>query len=222
MGKGTFVRTTRLVAIAVAGLVVSGTAASALVLVEKTEAQKLRADIQKQQHGLVSCLVKAATNCEKSGNLVASECDLATGTATAPADAKGKFAADIAKCESKLNFLKKAKTLDANTAYTAFGCPGDSDDGTAGDIPTPTSRAGRRPPRRRPGPRSTPWRSRSARSPAAARSRTSRPSRSARRPRSSASPATRRRSRSASSAARTTTRPRRATAAIPTRPPHAR
>lgn len=131
----TFVRTTRLVAIAVAGLVVSSTTASAVVLIAKSEAQKLRADIQKQQHGLVSCLVKAATTCEKSGDQVASECNLATGTATAPADAKGKFAGDIAKCESKLSFLKKAKTLDNNSAYITFGCPGDSDDGTAGDQP---------------------------------------------------------------------------------------
>jgi len=135
MHKGTFVRTSRLMAAAIAGLMVSGTSASALVLVEKSEAQKLRADIQKQQHGLVACLVKAATNCEKSGNLVGAECNLATGTATPPADAKGKFAGDIAKCASKLAFLKKAKTLNATTGYTAMGCPGDSDSGTAGDQP---------------------------------------------------------------------------------------
>jgi hypothetical protein len=132
MRKGTFVRITMA---AVAGLMVSSTTASALVLVEKSEEQKLRADIQKQQHGYVSCLVKAAANCEKSGAVAESECDLPSGTATPPADAKGKFAADIAKCDGKLNFLKKAKTLTDASAYTAIGCPGDSDSGTSGDQP---------------------------------------------------------------------------------------
>lgn len=135
MRKGIIARGTGIAVAAAAGLVFSSLNASAIVLLEKSEAQKLRADIQKQQHGLIACLVKAAVNCEKSGNLVASECNLATGTATAPADAKGKFAADIAKCESKLNFLKKAKTLNATTGYTALGCPGDSDSGAAGDQP---------------------------------------------------------------------------------------
>lgn len=133
MRKDRFVRSTGVFAAAVAGLVVSSTIASALVLVEKTEEQKLRADIQKQTHGYVSCLVKAASNCEKSGALVASECTLATGAAVAPADAKGKFSADIAKCDGKLAFLKKAKTLTATTGYTAIGCPGDSVAGGADD-----------------------------------------------------------------------------------------
>lgn len=132
MRKGTFVRITMA---AIAGLMVSSTTASALILTEKSEEQKLRADIQKQQHGYVSCLVKAATNCEKSGDDVGSECNLNNGTAMPPADAKGKFAADIAKCDAKLAFLKKAKTLTSTTAYTAMGCPGDSDSGTAGDQP---------------------------------------------------------------------------------------
>lgn len=118
-----------------AGVLVSSLNASALVLVAKSEEQKLRADIQKQTHGYTSCLVKAATNCEKSGAVIASECTLATGVAVAPADAKGKFVADIAKCDGKLAFLKKAKTLTATTGYTAIGCPGDSNSGTAGDQP---------------------------------------------------------------------------------------
>jgi len=118
-----------------AGVLVSSLNASALVLTEKSEAQKLRADIQKQSHGYIACLVKAATNCEKSGNTINRECVLATSTATAPADAKGKFAPDVAKCDAKLNYLKKAKTLTATTGYTGIGCPGDSDAGTAGDQP---------------------------------------------------------------------------------------
>ena len=102
-----------------AGVLVSSLNASALVLVAKSEEQKLRADIQKQTHGYTSCLVKAATNCEKSGAVIASECTLATGVAVAPADAKGKFVADIAKCDGKLAFLKKAKTLTATTGPSA-------------------------------------------------------------------------------------------------------
>lgn len=116
-----------------AGVLVSSLNASALVLVEKSEEQKLRADIQKQSHGYTACLVKAATNCEKSGALVSAECTLATGVAVAPADAKGKFVADIAKCDGKLDYLKKAKTLTAATGYTAIGCPGDSVSGGADD-----------------------------------------------------------------------------------------
>jgi len=130
MRKDFIVRSTRIVAAVVAGLVVSSTTASALVLVEKSEEQKLRADIQKQTHGYVSCLVKAATNCEKSGLLIASECDLTTGTATGSANSKLKFAPDIAKCDAKLDFLKKAKLLTASTGYVAIGCPGDSNAGT--------------------------------------------------------------------------------------------
>ena len=117
-----------------AGLLVSSLNASALVLVEKSEEQKLRADIQKQSHGYTSCLVKAATNCEKSGAVVGAECTLATGVAIAPADSKVKFVADIAKCDGKLDYLKKAKTLTATTGYTAIGCPGDSISG-GGDDP---------------------------------------------------------------------------------------
>jgi hypothetical protein len=117
-----------------AGLFVSSLNASALVLGEKTEEQKLRADIQKQSHGYTACLVKALTNCENSGAMVGAECTLATGVAIAPADAKGKFVADIAKCDGKLNYLKKARTLTATTGYTAIGCPGDSVPG-GGDDP---------------------------------------------------------------------------------------
>ncbi|MBY0279785.1 hypothetical protein K2Z84_30995 [Candidatus Binatia bacterium] len=118
-----------------AGLLLSSLNASALVLTEKSEAQKLRAGIQKQTHGYTSCLVKAATNCEKSSTLPSADCTLATGAATNGGDAKGKFVGDIAKCDGKLDFLKGAKTLTASTGYTAIGCPGDSNGGTAGDQP---------------------------------------------------------------------------------------
>lgn len=133
--QNVIVRTSGVVAAALAGLIVSSSAASALVLVEKSEAQKLRADIQGQQSKYVACLVKAASNCESSGSGAASECNLNNGTATPPANAKGKFVADIAKCDAKLDFLKKAKTLTATSGYNGIGCPGDSNSGTAGDQP---------------------------------------------------------------------------------------
>ena len=57
--------------------------------------------------------------------MVGAECTLATGVAIAPADSKVKFVADIAKCDGKLDYLKKAKTLTATTGYTAIGCQGD-------------------------------------------------------------------------------------------------
>ena len=135
MRKRTFVRTTRLVAIAVAGLVVSSTTASAVVLIAKSEAQKLRADIQKQQHGLVVVPRQGGDHLREVRPPRGQRVQPRNRDGQRDADAKGKFAGDIAKCESKLNFLKKAKTLDNNSAYTAFGCPGDSDDGTAGDQP---------------------------------------------------------------------------------------
>jgi hypothetical protein len=129
------VRTSGVVAAALAGLIVSSNTASALVLIEKSEAQKLRVDIQAQQSKYVACLVKAASGCESTGSGAASECNLNDGSATPPADAKGKFVAAIAKCDAKLDFLKKAKTLTAASGYTAIGCPGDSNSGTAGDQP---------------------------------------------------------------------------------------
>jgi hypothetical protein len=103
---------------------------SAVVLADKSEEQKLRKDIGKQQIKYVSCLAKAAVKCEGSGATIEKECDLSDGTATPPADAKGKFVADIAKCDSKLDFQKKLKDLTDTTGYTAIGCPGDSDNST--------------------------------------------------------------------------------------------
>lgn len=106
--------------------------ADAFLLLEKTEAQAIRADISKQIAGFTACMVKANLACESSGVWDAQECDLGTGTATAPGDAKGKYAGDIAKCVSKLNYLKKNKTYTDSGAYEAIGCPGDSDSNVAG------------------------------------------------------------------------------------------
>jgi hypothetical protein len=60
--------------------------ASALVLADKSDPQKLRKDLQKQQSKYVKCLVKAALKCEKSGDkIVPLECDITDAT-TPPAD----------------------------------------------------------------------------------------------------------------------------------------
>lgn len=118
-----------------AGLLLSSLNASAVVLTEKTEEQKLRAGIQKQTHGYTSCLVKAATNCEKSSTSTSADCVLATGAASNGGDAKGKFVGDIAKCDGKLDFLKGLKTYSDSEGYGEIGCPGDSNGGTAGDQP---------------------------------------------------------------------------------------
>jgi len=109
--------------------------AHALVLAAKSEAQGLRADVSKQVAGYTACIVKANLACEASGASTVQECDLTTATATAPADAKGKFAGDVAKCDSKVNYMKKAKTFTPLTAYQAIGCVGDADAGTGGNQP---------------------------------------------------------------------------------------
>lgn len=100
--------------------------AHALQLAAKTEAQAIRADISKQTQGFTACVVKANLACEASGVWNVQECNLNTGTANPPGDAKGKFADAIAKCESKVNYLKKNKTYTDAGAYEAIGCPGDS------------------------------------------------------------------------------------------------
>lgn len=121
-----FVRAVRLTVASLGGVALLAGSASALILADKSDPQKLRKDIQKQQAKFVDCLVKAAVKCEKSGNQVASpECDLSTATATPPADSKGTFAADVAKCESKVDYNKKGYGSPA-TDYDDIGCPGDS------------------------------------------------------------------------------------------------
>jgi len=109
--------------------------AHALVLEAKSEEQALRADVSKQIIGYTVCIAKANLACEASGASTAQECDLTTATATAPADAKGKFAGDVAKCDGKVNYMKKSKTLTPAAAYEAIGCVGDSDASTGGNQP---------------------------------------------------------------------------------------
>jgi hypothetical protein len=109
------------------------------VLAEKSEEQKLRADIGKQVGKFVDCVGKAGLKCEKGTDPFTQSCSLATGATNldpmSPGDAAGKFAADVAKCESKVDFLKKADLLDALTGYQAMGCPGDADPDTVGEQP---------------------------------------------------------------------------------------
>jgi len=108
--------------------------ANAIVLTAKSEEQKLRQDINKQQIKYVKCLAKAAIKCESTGATIDKECDLSDGTATPPADGKGTFVSDIAKCDSKVDYLKKLKDLTDTSGYTAIGCPGDA---VAGDPDNP-------------------------------------------------------------------------------------
>jgi hypothetical protein len=111
--------------------------AEALVIEAKTEAQKLRADIGKQLTGLAGCFSKAWQKCEKGTDPLTTSCSIETGEtdldAAYPGDLSGKFAADIAKCVSKVDFLKKAKDLNGTTGYENIGCPGDSDSEEAGN-----------------------------------------------------------------------------------------
>jgi hypothetical protein len=124
--------------VAVVAFFVAG-AASALVLGEKSEEKKLRADIGKQLTKLADCYGKAWMKCEKKTDPFTTSCSLVTGQSNldpmSPGDLAGKFSADIAKCESKVNFLKKAKTLNSTTGYQAIGCVGDSDPNTVGEQP---------------------------------------------------------------------------------------
>jgi len=116
---------------AVGGIALLAGTASALILTDKSDAQKLRKDIQKQQSKFVACLVKADLKCEGTGDQVnPPECDLSAGTATAPANGKGTFVADIAKCESKVDYTKKSYSSIV-TDYDDIGCPGDSVPGGA-------------------------------------------------------------------------------------------
>ena len=95
----------------VAGLLLTTvTAAHAVILDDKTPAQKLRADVAKQLAKYAKCLAGVAKTCEKTGANVGLECNLATGTATLPADPNGVLAAQVAKCDAKLDFDKKGPT----------------------------------------------------------------------------------------------------------------
>ena len=115
------VRTT---VIAATLLLATGTGAHALVLAEKSPAQKLRADIGKQMVGYAKCLGRALVACEKTGTATDPECVLQTATAAPSADPKGKFAAAIAKCDAKLDFGRRApKDLSSLESYQLLGCP---------------------------------------------------------------------------------------------------
>ena len=107
--------------------------AHALILPAKSEPQAIRQEISKQNLAQTACLVKANLACEASSTTLGSNCDLLTGGVTNGADAKGKYVDAIAKCDSKYNFMKKAKTLTPAQAYQAIGCPGDADAGTDGN-----------------------------------------------------------------------------------------
>jgi hypothetical protein len=109
----------------IAGLLLSAsTAAHAVVLDDKSPAQKLRADISRQVLSYMKCLANVQLACEKTGILPAPECNLATGTAVAPADPKGTFAGQIAKCDAKLDFDKKGpKGNSPLQNYELIGCP---------------------------------------------------------------------------------------------------
>jgi hypothetical protein len=109
-----------------AGVALLASSASALILTDKSDEQKLRKDIQKQQSKFVDCVVKAALKCEKNGVTISPpECDVSDGTDSTPENDDAGFAADIAKCESKVDYTKKSFG-DIASDYDAIGCPGDS------------------------------------------------------------------------------------------------
>jgi hypothetical protein len=104
-------------------LITRGTAL-AVVFDEKSPEQKLRADVGKQVAGYMKCLGSALLACEKTGATGARECTLETGVALAPADPKGKFAAQIAKCEAKLDYDRKGPRGNSSLQnYELIGCP---------------------------------------------------------------------------------------------------
>ncbi|MFM7143833.1 MAG: hypothetical protein ACKO2K_18160 [Alphaproteobacteria bacterium] len=107
--------------------------AHALVLAAKSEAQGIRADISAQNLAATACLVKANLACEASSTTLASDCNLVTQATQNGADAKVKYAGDIAKCASKFNYLKKNKSGTDASSYESVGCTGDSNSGTPGN-----------------------------------------------------------------------------------------
>lgn len=120
----------RIVGLATAALFVASGALAHVIdpAVDKANF-KHRADIAKQVAKYTFCLVKAAQTCEKKGENSGVECDLATGTISF-ADPTGKvqpkFAAAIAKCDTKLVLNKKGND------YIGLGCPGDCNTGAPG------------------------------------------------------------------------------------------
>ena len=92
---------------------------------------------QKQGSKNTLCTAKALLKCEENGVVDRPECDAANPGASTVPDPNDKIVpklvADIAKCESKLDYAKKSATGNSATDYTALGCPGDSVPGGADD-----------------------------------------------------------------------------------------
>lgn len=109
----------------VAGLLlVTRSTTFAAVFDDKSPAQKLRADVGNQITRYTKCLSNVLLACEKTGFQPGAECSLETGTASAPADPKGHFAAQIAKCDAKLDFNHKGpKGNTSQQNYELIGCP---------------------------------------------------------------------------------------------------
>lgn len=115
----------RTMALVAAVLLATCPAAHALVLDDRSPAQKLRASVFDQLQQYKKCLVNAALACEKTGIFPSTtECDLETGVAALPADPKGIFATQIAKCDAKLDFDKKGPKGNTSVQnYELIGCP---------------------------------------------------------------------------------------------------
>jgi len=107
--------------------------AHALVLQNRTEAQAIRQELSKKVPEQLACLVKATLACEASSTTLGADCSLLTAGTQNGADAKGKYAAAIAKCDAKWNVIRKNKSYTDAGAYEAIGCPGDSDSNTNGN-----------------------------------------------------------------------------------------
>ena len=109
--------------ITVSTLLICGSA-QALVLEAKSDAQKLRRNVAKQSAKYSKCLAKALRKCEKGTDPFLTNCSLATEIVFENGDSKSRFSSDIARCESKVNFMKRAKDLTPVEAYQSIGCPG--------------------------------------------------------------------------------------------------
>lgn len=126
----------RLLVFAAALLVMSLGTAQALVLTSGSNEQKFRKDVGKQLSKYALCLIKNLRLCESTGATTGPECFLVPATsANPPADAKGKFVAGVALCDSKVLLSKKSPSggLNLEADYESIGCPGDSDPDTSGD-----------------------------------------------------------------------------------------
>jgi hypothetical protein len=111
-------------ALVTALLLTSRASAPAAVFTDRSPEQKLRADVGSQVTRYTKCLATVLLACEKTGFQPGAECSLETGTASAPADPKGTFAAQVAKCDAKLDFNHKGpKGNSSQQNYELIGCP---------------------------------------------------------------------------------------------------